>query len=50
MFYDPDTKKYVEKEGEIRLVIYTETGDKKLGGVIKFDLAEYMNNKTEYKK
>lgn len=50
MFYNNDSKKYIEKEGEIRLVIHTEKGDKKLGGVIKFDVAEYVNEKLEYKK
>ena len=42
MFYDDDQKAYVEKEGEIRLVIHSKDS-KKVGGVFKFDLAEYLN-------
>lgn len=42
MYYDEKAKIYTSKEGEIRVVI-VKGDDKKVGGVIAFDLAEHLN-------
>ena len=52
LFYDQSDKIYQEKpvlmmitQGEMKIILKTSSGDKKLLGNVMFDVAEYANTK-----
>lgn len=46
MYYDGGAKKYVAKEGEIRIIM-VKGDEKKVGGSISFDLSTYLNESDD---